>query len=59
MLDEIGLSSGIAQGLQSPVTSADRMRDTDHRIYLLTNPSGAGWVCIEIWKLFAIPIKVL
>ena len=48
MLDEIGLSSGIAQGLQVPVTSADRMRDTDHRIYLLTNPSGAGWVCIKI-----------
>ncbi|XP_059477560.1 alpha-tubulin N-acetyltransferase-like isoform X2 [Neocloeon triangulifer] len=42
ILDKIGESSGIAQGLQSPVTSADRLRNSDHKVYLLTNSEGAG-----------------
>ncbi|CAB3364901.1 Hypothetical predicted protein [Cloeon dipterum] len=42
ILDKIGVSSGIAQGLQTPVTSSDRLRNSDHKVYLLTNPDGDG-----------------
>ncbi|KAF4522261.1 hypothetical protein B566_EDAN011957 [Ephemera danica] len=37
ILDKIGQSSGVAQGLQTAVTSSDRLKNTEHRVYLLSD----------------------
>lgn len=38
ILDEMGLASAKAQGLLKPITSAERLRNTEHIVYLLTEP---------------------
>ncbi|XP_066584699.1 alpha-tubulin N-acetyltransferase-like [Prorops nasuta] len=37
ILDDMGEASAKAQGLQKPITSAQKLRDTDNIIYLLTD----------------------
>ncbi|XP_043287041.1 alpha-tubulin N-acetyltransferase-like [Venturia canescens] len=40
VLDEMGEASAIAQGLSKPITSAYKLRDTDHLVYLLVDSQG-------------------
>jgi Tat protein secretion system quality control protein TatD with DNase activity len=40
ILDEMGRASAIAQGLQKAVTSGERLRNSEHTVYLLTDPEG-------------------
>jgi alpha-tubulin N-acetyltransferase 1 len=42
ILDEMGRASAAAQGLQKAVTSGERLRNSDHTIYLLIDPE-AKW----------------
>jgi len=40
ILDEMGRASAVAQGLQKAITSGERLRNSEHTIYLLTDPEG-------------------
>jgi alpha-tubulin N-acetyltransferase 1 len=40
ILDEMGRASAVAQGLQRAITSGERLRNSEHTIYLLTDPEG-------------------
>jgi alpha-tubulin N-acetyltransferase 1 len=40
ILDEMGRASAVAQGLQKAVTSGERLRNSDHTVYLLIDPEG-------------------
>lgn len=40
VIDEMGLASAKAQGLLKPITSAERLRNSEHVVYLLTEPDG-------------------
>ncbi|KDR17616.1 alpha-tubulin N-acetyltransferase 1-like [Zootermopsis nevadensis] len=40
ILDEMGRASAIAQGLQKAVTSGERLRNSDHTVYLLIDTEG-------------------
>ncbi|XP_015122965.1 alpha-tubulin N-acetyltransferase isoform X1 [Diachasma alloeum] len=42
ILDEMGEASARAQGLSKPITSAMKLRDTDHIVYLLVDAEGNG-----------------
>lgn len=37
IIDDMGEASARAQGLNKPITSALKLRDTDHTIYLLVD----------------------
>jgi len=39
-LDEMGRTSAAAQGLQKAITSGEHLRNSEHTIYLLTDPEG-------------------
>lgn len=36
IIDEMGKASAVAQELKSPVTSADKLVNSDHVIYMMT-----------------------
>lgn len=38
----MGQASGIAQELKSPITSAEKMRNSDHILYLMTEQISSG-----------------
>ena len=40
ILDDMGEASARAQGLNKPITSALKLRDTDHMVYLLVDNEG-------------------
>ncbi|XP_057333363.1 alpha-tubulin N-acetyltransferase-like [Microplitis mediator] len=40
ILDDMGEASAMAQGLSKPITSALKLRDTDHVVYLLVDNAG-------------------
>ncbi|XP_034947784.1 alpha-tubulin N-acetyltransferase-like [Chelonus insularis] len=40
IIDEMGEASAQAQGLSKPITSAAKLRDTDHIVYLLVDNAG-------------------
>ncbi|XP_017304256.2 alpha-tubulin N-acetyltransferase-like, partial [Diaphorina citri] len=40
ILDKIGWASAVAQGLQKPITSALKMQNSEHILYLLTDRTG-------------------
>ncbi|XP_075229251.1 alpha-tubulin N-acetyltransferase-like isoform X2 [Lycorma delicatula] len=40
VVDEMGLASAKAQGLLKPITSAERLRNSEHVVYLLAEPEG-------------------
>jgi alpha-tubulin N-acetyltransferase 1 len=40
ILDEMGRASAVAQELQKAITSAERLRNSEHTVYLLTDPEG-------------------
>ncbi|CAD6232893.1 GSCOCG00007035001-RA-CDS [Cotesia congregata] len=40
ILDDMGEASAMAQGLSKPITSALKLRDTDHIVYLLVDSAG-------------------
>lgn len=40
IIDEAGEASAKAQGLSKPITSAKKLRDTDHIIYLMVDSKG-------------------
>ncbi|PSN37578.1 Alpha-tubulin N-acetyltransferase [Blattella germanica] len=40
ILDEMGRASAKAQGLQKAITSGERLRTSDHTVYLLIDPQG-------------------
>ncbi|KAK0180788.1 hypothetical protein PV327_003135 [Microctonus hyperodae] len=42
ILDEMGEASARAQGLSKPITSAMKLRDTDHIVYILVDSAGNG-----------------
>nr|CAD7432061.1 unnamed protein product [Timema monikensis] len=41
ILDDMGRASAIAQGLNKPITSGERLRNSEHLVYLLIDPEGA------------------
>ncbi|XP_069691938.1 alpha-tubulin N-acetyltransferase 1-like isoform X2 [Periplaneta americana] len=40
ILDEMGRASAVAQGLQKAITSGERLRNSEHTVYLLIDPEG-------------------
>ena len=49
VINTIGAASATAQGLNQPVTTADRLRNTEGQvIYLMTEDDGKKWVVFEI-----------
>jgi hypothetical protein len=42
ILDKMGEASGIAQELKSPITSAEKLRRSDHTLYLMTEHTPQG-----------------
>ena len=40
ILDEMGRASANAQGLQKAITSGERLKNSEHVIYLLIDPHG-------------------
>lgn len=40
VLHELGWASAKAQGLQKPITSGEKLRNSEHILYLLTDPAG-------------------
>jgi alpha-tubulin N-acetyltransferase 1 len=40
ILDEMGRSSAVAQGLKNAITSGERLRNSEHTVYLLIDPEG-------------------
>lgn len=38
ILDEMGKSSAVAQGLKNAITSGERLRNSEHTVYLLIDP---------------------
>jgi alpha-tubulin N-acetyltransferase 1 len=40
ILDEMGRSSAVAQGLNHAITSGERLRNSEHTVYLLIDPEG-------------------
>jgi alpha-tubulin N-acetyltransferase 1 len=60
ILDKIGVSSGIAQGLNVPVTTADRLKNSDHRVYVMSDASaGQGYVIIYVLLISISKLLVL
>nr|CAD7403551.1 unnamed protein product [Timema cristinae] len=49
ILDDMGRASAIAQGLNKPITSGERLRNSEHLVYLLIDPEDMydhGWTCV-------------
>lgn len=44
IIDEMGLASARAQGLLKPITTAERLRNSEHTVYLLTEPEGNKYI---------------
>lgn len=44
VLDKMGVVSAKAQGLPVAITSATKLRNTDHVVYILTDPEGNKYV---------------
>ncbi|XP_066995204.2 alpha-tubulin N-acetyltransferase 1 isoform X2 [Anabrus simplex] len=42
ILDRMGRASAVAQDLRNPITTAERLRNFDHRVYFLTDPHDNG-----------------
>jgi alpha-tubulin N-acetyltransferase 1 len=40
VIDAMGIASAKAQGLRTPITSADRLRNSDYILYVLFDPEG-------------------
>ncbi|KAL1131103.1 hypothetical protein AAG570_012340 [Ranatra chinensis] len=40
VIDQLGIASAKAQGLQKAITNADRLRNSDYIVYLLFDPEG-------------------
>ena len=53
-LDRLGAASAIAQHLAEPITSAQKLCGSDHRIYLHSNASGtpSGFLKVGVKHLF-------
>ncbi|XP_050435795.1 alpha-tubulin N-acetyltransferase 1-like isoform X2 [Adelges cooleyi] len=46
ILDDVGLASGIAQDLKMPITSAEKLRRSDHTLYLMTEITSEGHLVV-------------
>jgi alpha-tubulin N-acetyltransferase 1 len=44
IIDEMGKASAVAQELKTPVTSADKLVNSDHIVYLMTEHDKPGYV---------------
>lgn len=44
IIDEMGIASAKAQELHRPITSAKKMRDSEHTLYLIIDPVDNKWV---------------
>lgn len=44
IINELGEASARAQGLSKAVTTAQKLRNSDHIVYLLSEPTGRKWV---------------
>jgi len=44
VLDKMGVVSAKAQGLPAAITSAAKLRNIDHVVYILTDPEGNKYV---------------
>lgn len=42
IIDEMGKASAVAQELKSPVTSANKLVDSDHIVYVMTEHNTPG-----------------
>jgi len=42
ILDKMGEASGVAQQLKSPITSAEKLKRSDHILYLMTEQTSPG-----------------
>jgi alpha-tubulin N-acetyltransferase 1 len=40
ILNDMGRLSAVAQGLRNAITSGERLRNSEHTIYLLIDPEG-------------------
>lgn len=44
IINEVGEASAKAQGLGKPVTTSQKLRNSDHIVYLLSEKTGKKWV---------------
>ncbi|KAL3260074.1 hypothetical protein MRX96_016543 [Rhipicephalus microplus] len=51
VIDALGKASSLAQSLAAPVTTSDRLRNSDHRVYLLVEPSARGGTVLGLLKV--------
>lgn len=52
IIDTMGIASAKAQDLQHAITSADKLRISDHLVYLMIDPGDNKWVkIIDHWLL--------
>jgi alpha-tubulin N-acetyltransferase 1 len=52
VLDKMGIASGIAQELKSPITSAEKLMRSDHILYLMTEQTSPGhFVVVGLLKM--------
>lgn len=42
VVNAMGEASAAAQGLTKPITSADRLRNSEHTLYLMLDPTAHG-----------------
>lgn len=57
-IDEMGKASAVAQELKTPVTSADKLVNSDHIVYLMTEHDKPGYV-FQIHLKFKMFYKLL
>lgn len=48
IVDEMGKASAVAQELKLPITSANKLIDSDHIIYVMTEHNRPGYVLTKL-----------
>lgn len=44
IINTMGEASAAAQGLTKPITTADKLKNSEHTLYLLVDPKGTKYV---------------